>query len=131
MSLQQMRHSKLWFAGQARNWDLTGYEFDELKEGFEDVGKLFPTVNNVSVPQVINAINDKELADLGKAIEMHDFGKFVSSFDRLTAACNGCHQTTKHPFIVIQRPTTLTYSNQTFAPAHQSTGTALRDHHHH
>jgi hypothetical protein len=39
MSLQQMRHTKLWFAGNARNWDLAGYEFDELKEGFENVAR--------------------------------------------------------------------------------------------
>jgi hypothetical protein len=59
MSLQQMRHSKLWFAGNARNWDLAGYEVDELKEGFEDVAKLSPTVNGVSVAPVANCINDK------------------------------------------------------------------------
>jgi hypothetical protein len=127
MSLQQMRHSKLWFAGNARNWDLAGYEFDELKEGFEDVAKLFPTVNEVSLAPVVNGINDKELPDLGKAIEAHDFGKFSSGFDRLTAACNGCHQTTRHPFIVIQRPTTLSYSNQSFAP----TAAPAKSSHHH
>ncbi|PYR25901.1 MAG: hypothetical protein DMF98_10670, partial [Acidobacteria bacterium] len=35
MSLQQMRHVKLWFAGQAENWDLAAYEVDELGEGFD------------------------------------------------------------------------------------------------
>jgi hypothetical protein len=127
MSLQQMRHSKLWFAGNARNWDLAGYEFDELKEEFEDVAKLFPTVNDVSVGPVISGINDKELSDLGKAMEARDFGKFSSSFDRLTAACNACHQTTRHPFVVIQRPTTLSYSNQSFAP----TAAPAKSAHHH
>jgi hypothetical protein len=33
MSLQQMRHSKLWFAGRAGNWDLADYEVDELRRG--------------------------------------------------------------------------------------------------
>ena len=33
---------------------------------------------------------------------------------------NGCHQTTKHGFIVIQRPTALPYTNQSFTPAPQS-----------
>jgi hypothetical protein len=35
MSLQQMRHAKLWFAGQAENWELADYEIDELGEGFD------------------------------------------------------------------------------------------------
>ena len=32
------------------------------------------------------------------------------------AACNQCHQATKHEFIVIQRPTSSPYSNQSFTP---------------
>jgi hypothetical protein len=36
MSLQQMRHPKLYFAGQAENWDLAAYEPDEIGEGFDD-----------------------------------------------------------------------------------------------
>ena len=42
MSLNQMRHAKLWFAGQARNWELADYELDELEEGFADVVKSPP-----------------------------------------------------------------------------------------
>lgn len=37
MSLQQMRHSKFWFAGSAGNCPFAAYELDELKEGFDDV----------------------------------------------------------------------------------------------
>jgi hypothetical protein len=40
MSLQQMRHIKLWFAGNAANWPLADYEIGELGEGFDDVRKL-------------------------------------------------------------------------------------------
>ena len=43
MSLQQMRHTKLWLAGQAANWKLAEYELEELGEGFDDVVKLHPT----------------------------------------------------------------------------------------
>jgi hypothetical protein len=116
MTLQQMRHSKLWFAGKARNWGLADYEVDELKEGFEDVAKLFPKVNDVATAPVIEGITSKQIADLEKAVEAKDRTKFASAFDQLTAACNGCHQQTKHGFIAIQRPTALPYTNQVFAP---------------
>ena len=43
MTLQQMRHTKLWLAGQAENWDLAVYELDELGEGFDDVLQYHPT----------------------------------------------------------------------------------------
>jgi hypothetical protein len=78
--------------------------------------------------QVIDAISGGELANLGKAIEARDLGKFTSAFDQLTAACNACHQATQHPFIVIQRPTALPYSNQSFAPRQ---GAVPAEHHHH
>jgi hypothetical protein len=119
MSLQQMRHSKLWFAGNARNWELAGYELDELKEGFDDAAKLFPMINDVSIAQVISAITSVQLPELGNSISARDRAKFSSAFDKLTATCNACHQTTKHGFIVIQRPTALPYTNQSFTPAPQ------------
>jgi len=40
MTLQQLRHIKLWFAGRAGNWALADYEIGELKEGFDDATQL-------------------------------------------------------------------------------------------
>jgi hypothetical protein len=39
MSATQMRHAKLWFAGDAQNWDLAAFELDEIKEGLEDASR--------------------------------------------------------------------------------------------
>jgi molybdopterin-guanine dinucleotide biosynthesis protein A len=117
MSLQQMRHSKLWFAGSAGNWPLAGYELDELKEGFDDVRRQFPAHDGVRLGPLLAVIDKAAIPDLDKTIAAQDAAKFAGAFDALTAACNGCHQSAKHGFIVIQRPTNLPYSNQSFAPA--------------
>jgi hypothetical protein len=116
MSLQQMRHSKLWFAGSAGNWPLADYELDELKEGFDDERKLFPTHDGVRLTPLLEVIEKTAMPDLAKAVAAQDAAKFADAFDALTAACNGCHQGARHGFIVIQRPTSLPYSNQSFAP---------------
>ena len=116
MSLQQMRHIKLWLAVQAGNWGLADYELDELKEGFEDIAKYHPVKDGVPTGTMAEAIIAKEVADLNKLIEAKDKKQFVSAFDRLTASCNACHQTSKKEFIVIQRPTGNPYTNQSFAP---------------
>ena len=50
MTAIQLRHAKLWFAGRAKNWDLAGYEIDEIKEGLEDAAKQFPTHDGLPVP---------------------------------------------------------------------------------
>src|SRR5213593_2269437 len=56
MTLQQMRHLKLWFAGQAGNWPLADYELDELKEGFEDIVKYFPVKDDVPTGVMATAV---------------------------------------------------------------------------
>lgn len=107
MTLQQLRHIKLWFAGQAGNWPLADYEIDGLEEGFEDVSKLLgPDIVDVATP----------IKALEKAITDKDRTAFEAAFDRLSAACNECHHTLDHGFIAIQRPTLLPYSDQSFAP---------------
>jgi hypothetical protein len=109
MALQQMRHIKLWFAGHAANWPLADYEIGELKEGFDDVTDLLGG-------DVVDQQVGSPLADLQKAIDGKNSAAFTAAFDRLSAGCNTCHHTLDHPFIAIQRPTSLPYSNQVFTP---------------
>ena len=119
MSLQQMRHLKLWFAGAAKNWPLADYELDELKEGFDDVMKFFPVKDDMKIGDMAQSTAVPVLDDVKKAIDARDGGKFAAAFDKLTAACNACHQSSNHGFIVIQRPTSQPYSNQSFTPKKQ------------
>ena len=116
MMFQQLRHAKLWFAGQMNNWPLAEYEVKELREGFETVAKYYPTFNDVPLAQMIDAIRDTNFADLDKAIADHDRGKFSRAFDSLTQACNACHQGNNLAFIAIRRPTSPPFSNQSFEP---------------
>jgi len=109
MVQQQMRHIKLWFAGDAGNWPLADYEIDHLKDGFDDVAKLLG--GDLAQQHVGDAISRLE-----KAVESKDHEAFVSGFDRLSAGCNGCHRTLDHAFIVIQRPILLPYGDQNFSP---------------
>jgi hypothetical protein len=119
MILQQIRHSKLWFAAAANNWELAEHELDSLKTGFADITKLFPNVYDVSAAPMIAALNENEIAQLGEAIAARDRFKFAGAFDRLTAACNACHRVTKHAFIVIQQPISPPFNNQSFTPGPQ------------
>lgn len=109
MVQQQMRHIKLWFAGDAGNWALADYELDQLKDGFDDIAKLLG--GDLAQQHLGGA-----LSQLEKSIDAKDHGAFVSAFDSLSSGCNACHGTLDHAFIVIQRPTLLPYSDQNFSP---------------
>lgn len=116
MTLQQMRHIKLWFAGQAGNWDLAGYEVDELGEGFDDVIKFHPTHKEspVAPKDAIPRMITEPLAEVRAAVEKEDAAAFARAYDRLTAACNQCHVATSFGFNVVGRPTSNPYTNQIF-----------------
>jgi len=109
MTLQQLRHIKLWFAGRAGNWPLADYEIGELNEGFEDVDRL---LGGETVGKAVGA----PLKALQKAIDDKNRSAFTAAFDNLSAGCNSCHRSLDHGFIAIQRPTSLPYSNQNFEP---------------
>jgi hypothetical protein len=109
MTLQQLRHIKLWFAGHGGDWALANYEIGELNEGFADVDRL---LGIGTVEKMVGA----PMKALQKAVDEKNSAAFATAFDSLSAGCNSCHHALDHAFIVIQRPTLLPYSDQSFAP---------------
>jgi hypothetical protein len=120
MTLTQMRHIKLWFAGQSGNWPLASYELDELNEGFDDLATFHPTHKDAQlpIPQLIEKIIKAPIGQLDEAVKAQDPDRFMKAYDQLTEGCNSCHQATKFGFNVVTRPTANPYTNQVFQPAH-------------
>ena len=112
MLLIQSHHSKLWFAGNAKNWPLAMYELDELKETLEDLRmnckdrKETPQLTVLSVP----------LDRLKNAIEHQSTENFSQGVELLTQSCNSCHQSNQKAFNVITIPMVPSVGNQNFKP---------------
>src|SRR5262245_44202584 len=70
----QMCHAKLWYAGEARNWPLAGYELDELREGFDDVVAFHADQPDLPLPPagLVPRLMDPPLASLRLAIDHQD-----------------------------------------------------------
>jgi hypothetical protein len=118
MTLNQMRHAKLWFAGRQNNWALADYELDELQEGFDDVVKYHPTHKDAPLPlsQLVPKIMGERIHALRAAIASRDPKAFDAAYDDLTAGCNDCHRATNFGFNVVRRPEgSAWYGNQDFA----------------
>jgi hypothetical protein len=118
MLQQQMRHTKLWLAGEAGNWKLAAYEVAELREGFDEIARLHPTHKEAPVPidQAIETIIKEPIDNLTQAIAKADRKAFEETFDTVTAGCNGCHEATDYGFSVLQRPKSNPFPDQNFAP---------------
>lgn len=114
MSAIQVRHAKLWFAGQGKNWPLAAYELDELKEAFEDAAKYQPNFKGKPIAAMIGPITTRPITQLEKAIDAKDTVRFAKAFDSLSNACTSCHQDAGYGFIAIQRPSFPPLTNQRF-----------------
>jgi hypothetical protein len=118
MGLNQIRHDKLWFAGEKSNWPLAAYELDELQEGLDDAVKYHPTHEKVPEPleRLVPRFTSSPMQQLRAAVEAKDEAAFTKAFDALTAGCNECHRASSFGFNVVKRPTSPPFTNQEFAP---------------
>jgi hypothetical protein len=112
----QPRHAKLGLAGQSENWALATYYFKELKTGFGVVSRAIPRWKGLPVPDLIEASVEPTFAVLDFAIKAGEPRQFAESYAKLTQACNNCHATTDHPFVVIKPPEASSWPNQEFKP---------------
>jgi len=116
MNVIQTEHAKLWYAASVRNWQLSAYQLGEIKEIMSDVQDLYPTFKNLPLGKMLDNVITGPIAELEKALDAKDFGKFSAGYGKLTDACNACHQATGMGFIVIQRPANAGFPNQDFRP---------------
>lgn len=110
MSGIQAHHSKLWFAGQNKNWKLADFEVHEIMEAIEGIQK-FQTERKES--QMIGMINPA-LDSINSAIQQNNSVLFKSSYTLLTNTCNNCHRATGFEFSVVKIPDTQSFDNQDF-----------------
>jgi hypothetical protein len=116
MVATQLRHFKLWYAGQVKNWELANYELAQIRASFEDATRLSPNIPVASMATITQSADE-----VRSAIEAKDSAKFAKAIDKLTSACNSCHQAAGVGFIAIREPRTspmLTspLSDQAFRP---------------
>jgi hypothetical protein len=116
MNVILIEHNKLWFAAKARNWALAEYQLGEIKEIMGDVQDFVPIFKNLPLADMLDAVITKEIAALEKSIEAKDYRGFTAGYDKLTQACNACHQSTENGFVVIKRPTQPAFTNQDYRP---------------
>ena len=116
----QIRHARLWFAGQAQNWVLAAFELQEIKEAFDAVVEQNPE-HAIFQPQrladILPAMTKAPMLALRDAIDHGNKAEFEKTYDGLSAACTGCHRTAGVDFLVIERPKSPLLDNLRVAPA--------------
>lgn len=115
----QIRHARLWFAGEAKNWTLAAFELQEIKEAFDAVVEQNPE-HAIFQPQrladILPAMTKQPVVGLRDAIDHGSKAEFEKAYDALSAACSECHRTAGNDFLVIERPKTPLLDNLRVAP---------------
>lgn len=110
----QPRHIKLGIAGERRNWSYARYELSELRNAFGRIARTIPVYRNTELAGLFAALTDGPLQEVGLAIDAGDAAKFKTAYARLTSACNACHLTQEHPWVVIRVPDAKMFPDQDF-----------------
>ena len=115
----QIRHARLWQAGQAQNWLLTQFQLAELRESFSGVVEHngdHAALQPKRLAEVLPAFTNPALKQLQDAVDAQDGKKFEVAYDALSKSCTTCHEASGHGFLVIQRPLTPVLDNLRVGP---------------
>ena len=115
MGAVQLRHFKLWYAGEVGNWDLAKYELRQIQTSIEDASRHFP-----NIPAADMTIMTDPVQEVRNAIDARSTTKFFKAFETFTSACKSCHRSSNVGFIVITVPRlsptmTSPFSDQSFS----------------
>jgi hypothetical protein len=114
--LVQPRHMKLYYAGQAKNWQLAAFQINELRGALARIGRTIPNYRNINVDTAVASIFADKLKAVDAAVKAADFTQFNTACGEMTAACNDCHKGMEHPFLVIKIPDAGNFPDQEFRP---------------
>ncbi len=115
MGYLQRYLDKIWYAGQAGNWDLAHYYHDEMAETADDIMRAGVAKDGVAVSKVLGTMLPPALDGLDQAVAARDPARFRESYTTVVNTCNGCHQDAKRPFIHLAIPAgPPSYWNQQF-----------------
>ena len=106
----QIHHSKLWFAGQNKNWGLADFEVKKIFETIDGLAKYQKERKEMMMMGMLT----KALDSIHVAIRLKDIPKFISTYSYLTKTCNMCHTESKVEFNVIKIPARSPFTNQEF-----------------
>ena len=116
MGYLQRYVEKLYFAGQAQNWELADFYAHEVGETAEDIMSAKVVAEGVEVSKLMTTMLPPAEQGVQEAMQARDPALFQTRYEALVDTCNACHQEAKHGFMKITIPERPSVTNQSFAP---------------
>lgn len=120
----QWHWTNLWFAAQARNWELAQYQFNEARGHILWLIKKAPTMKSagpdkedVDIAGIFEGIDTSSLADVKAAIAKQDGAAFAAAYKTMAESCYACHKSVGRPYLRPMIPKTSVQSILNMDPA--------------
>jgi len=92
--------------GQAKNWPLAQYYFNETRGHIQWLIKKSPTMRSsgpdkeeVNIEGIFGGIDTSSLADVKTAIEKKDSAQFAATYKVMLESCYSCHKSVGRPYL--------------------------------
>jgi len=101
--------ANLWFAAQKKNWPLTTYYLNEMRNRIRWEVHLNPGPkgadgNPVDMQAIFDGIDNGSLSTLKKTIDRKDSRQFATDYKRLLEDCYSCHKAANRPYLRLMVP---------------------------
>ncbi len=110
----QIRHARLWFAGESGDWTLAAFQVHGLQDGLEGIVDTYPehaALQPERLGDILPAMMGAPMKTLRAAVDNKNKAEFERAFDGVSAACTGCHAVAGFTFLQIHRPKTPLLDN--------------------
>jgi hypothetical protein len=107
--------ANLWFAGQAKNWPLATYYYNEARNHVRWLIRINPMPKGpdgmpVDLKGLFDAIDTSTFAAVKAAIDEKDSAQFAATYRAALESCYQCHKSVGRPYLRLQIPKTVPQS---------------------
>jgi hypothetical protein len=102
-------YSNLWFAGQAQNWPLARFYFDETRSHLQWAVRIIPmrkdsAGRDVDLNGILTALEQTSLKDLDESVKARDAAKFTAAYKAQLENCMACHRAASKEYLQLRLP---------------------------
>lgn len=114
MSFISRYSKKLYFAGEAENWELADIYSHEIEEISEDIIARNEEHNGINISELMESMLLPQVESVEEAIDNGDREMFLDRYNVMIQSCNQCHTATDYGAVKITVPETNPF-NQDFS----------------
>lgn len=110
MSFISRYTQKLYFAGEAENWELAdiySHEIEEISAGIVSRGEMHDGIN---ISELIDSMLLPQIEQLEEAIDSGDREMFLDRYNVMIQSCNSCHEASDYGAVKVTIPDVNPYA---------------------